>query len=87
MQLGFENKRKAMVAGGLGVVALLVFVFEILPMFTGPSSGTGSSAQAAAPVVAEHRVSAGASKSGKSAKKIKTESLDPTLQLDLRAKV
>ena len=84
MQLGLENKKKAIWAGGLGVVALLLFVFEILPMFSGAPSGSNSSAQAAAPITPFHSTS---SKGGKNAKKIKPETLDPTLQLQLLASV
>lgn len=82
MQLGFENKKKTMWAVVLGVLAVLAVAYEIIPMLTGPSS-PGSSAQAAAPVP---RVTARpARKLGKPAKKERTESLDPTLRLELLA--
>lgn len=82
MQLGLENKKKTMWAAALGVLAVLAVAYEIIPMLTGPSSPE-SSAQAAAPVP---RVTARpARKLGKPAKKEHTESLDPTLRLELLA--
>jgi len=83
VQLGLENKKKAIWAAVLGVVALLVFVWQFLPMFT-ESSAPNSSAQAAAPTTA---VKAPTSRSLKTkpAKKPKVENLDPTLRLDLLA--
>lgn len=84
MQLGFENKKKTVWAAVLGVLAVLAVAYEIIPMLTSPSS-PGSSAQAAAPVP---RVTARpARKLGKPAKAVKerSESLDPTLRLELLA--
>jgi len=82
VQLGLENKKKTMWAAALGVLAVVAVAYEIIPMLTGPSS-PGSSAQAAAPVP---RVTARpARKLGKPAKKERTESLDPTLRLELLA--
>ena len=81
MQLGFDNKKKTMWAAALGVVAILVLAYRVIfPMLSGPSSAD-SSAQAAAP--AAPRVSAHAAT--KLAKRPRTESLDPTLRLDLLA--
>ena len=69
-------------AAVLGVLAVLAVAYEIIPMLTGPSSPE-SSAQAAAPVP---RVTARpARKLGKPGKKERTESLDPTLRLELLA--
>ena len=51
MQLGLENKKKATWAAVLGVVALLFFAYEFIPLLL-PSSTPDSSAQAAAPVIA-----------------------------------
>ncbi len=82
MQLGLENKKKAIWAAALGVVALLVFVWQFLPMFT-ESSAPNSNPQAAGPTA----VKAPSSRSLKTkpVKKPKVENLDPTLRLDLLA--
>jgi hypothetical protein len=82
VKLGLENKKKAIWAAALGVIALLVFAYEFLPMFTESSAPT-SSAQAAAPT-AVRTPSSRASKT-KPARKVKVENLDPTLRLDLLA--
>jgi len=66
-------------AAVLGVLAVLAVLYEIVPMLTSPSS-PDSSAQAAAPVL---RVTGRpATKLGK---KIREETLDPTLRLELLA--
>jgi hypothetical protein len=81
VQLGLENKKKAIWAGSLGALALLLVVYEFAPMFSGSSAAASSSAAAEAPLAA-HRTSA---KNVKAAKKIRPETLDPTLQLQLLA--
>lgn len=81
MQTGFENKKKAMWATVLGALAIAVVAYQFIPMLVGPPTTPGSSAQAAAPTMP--RVSA--RPGGKSGKKAQTESLDPTLRLDLLA--
>jgi hypothetical protein len=81
VQLGLDNKKKTMWAAVLGALAVLAFSYKvILPMLTAPSS-PDSSAQAAAPAprVTGHP----ARKLGKKAPR--TESLDPTLRLELLA--
>ncbi|MGC1450520.1 MAG: hypothetical protein WA830_10820 [Candidatus Sulfotelmatobacter sp.] len=80
MQLGLENKKKAMWAAALGVLALLAMAYEFVPMFTG-SSEPASSAQAAAPLATRATARPGT----KPTKKLRAESLDPTLRLDLLA--
>lgn len=82
MQLGLENKKKTIWAAGLGVIALLVFAYEIVPLFSGAPE-TSSNAQAAAPAVP--RVTA--TRPGPKGKKQQQhlENLDPTLRLDLLA--
>lgn len=82
MQLGLENKKKAIWAAVLGVVAVLVFAYEFIPMLS-PSSTPDSSAQAAAPALTPSRAAVRAG--SRAAKKPKLESLDPTLRLDLLA--
>jgi hypothetical protein len=81
VQLGLENKKKTMWAAALGVIAVLVFLYEIVPLFTG-SSEPASSAQAAAPAPPP-RVTA--TRPGAKGKKQHLENLDPTLHLDLLA--
>jgi hypothetical protein len=86
VQLGLENKKKTLWAAGLGIVAVLVFAYEVVPFFTG-SSAPSSSAQAAAPTLTHTpppRV-AGGKAALKVGKKPMVESLDPTLRLDLLA--
>ena len=81
MQLGLENKKKATWAAVLGVLAVVAFAYEFIPMFT-ESSAPASNPQAAAPAAtprAQKRVTA------KPGKKAKPQSLDPTLRLDLLA--
>lgn len=82
MQLGFENKKKAMWAIALGVIAVVVFAYEVVPLFLGPSTQT-SDAQAAAPIVPPPTASRGGSKTSKKVPKV--DNLDPTLRLDLLA--
>ena len=87
MQLGLENKKKTMWAAALGIVAVLVFAYELIPLFTG-SPTPDSSAQAAAPTLSHTpppRAAGGkaALKLGK--KQPHLDSLDPTLRLDLLA--
>lgn len=87
MQLGLENKKKATWAAVLGVVAVLFFAYEFIPLLTTPST-PDSSAQAASPVIPAVKVPkpgvrVAAAKGSKKASKV--ESLDPTLKLDLLA--
>lgn len=84
MKLGLENKKKTIWAAALGVVAILVFAYEFIPMFT-ESSAPSSSAQAASPVL-PHTPPPRAGKAAlKVGKKTLVDSLDPTLRLDLLA--
>jgi hypothetical protein len=80
VQLGLENKKQTMWAAVLGIVAVVVLAYEVIPMFMGPST-QASSAEVAAPV-AEHAPSRPGTKNGK---KPRVENLDPTLRLDLLA--
>lgn len=82
MQLGLENKKKTIWAAVLGGIALVAVVYQFLPMFVGSSSSPDSSAQAAAPVATRVSATHGGSKTKL---KGRTESLDPTLRLDLLA--
>jgi len=81
VQLGLENKKKTIWAAVLGVIAVLVFAYEFVPMFT-ESSTPGTSAQAAAPSVLHTPTPRSKVKPGKQPK---VENLDPTLKLNLLA--
>lgn len=81
MQLGFENKKQTTWAAALGVVAILVLAYEVIPMFSG-SSVTASSVPAPAPVTQRALPPRIGTKPGKKPHK---ENLDPTLRLDLLA--
>jgi len=81
VQLGLENKRKATWAAVLGIVAVLVFAYEFIPMLT-ESSEPASNPQAASSTLAHRAQKHPGNKPGK---KPKVENLDPTLRLDLLA--
>jgi hypothetical protein len=82
VQLGLENKKKTIWAAVLGGIAVLVVAYQFLPIFFGSSSSPDSNAQAAAPI--PPRVSA-TRLGSRTRHKEPTESLDPTLRLDLLA--
>jgi hypothetical protein len=82
VQLGLENKKQTMWAAVLGVVAIAVLAYEVVPMFMGSSTATAST-EAAAPLPTATHVPP---RSGtKGSKKPRVENLDPTLRLDLLA--
>jgi hypothetical protein len=81
VQLGLENKKKLIWLAVLGPLAILVFAYEFIPMFTGSPSEAASSAQAAAPVPSTRAAARPVVKG----KKTRAENLDPTLRLDLLA--
>jgi hypothetical protein len=80
VQLGFENKKQTMWAAVLGVAAVLIVAYEVIPMFSG-SSVTASSVPAPPPA-AQHASARSGTKPGK---KPRVQNLDPTLRLDLLA--
>jgi hypothetical protein len=82
VQLGLENKKQTMWAAALGVVAIVVLAYEVVPMFMGSSTATASTEVAAPPPTSTH-VSARPGTKGN--KKPRVENLDPTLKLDLLA--
>lgn len=85
MKLGLENKKKTLWAAVLGILALILFAYEVIPLFTG-SSSPASSAQAAAPSLTHTPAGRPAGKAAlKLGKKPRVETLDPTLRLDLLA--
>jgi hypothetical protein len=82
MKLGAENRKTMAWALGLGAVAVIAIVYQVIPLFSGPSvtpvSASAPSVTAAPRTVPGPR--------GKGAlKKARGESLDPTLHLHLLA--
>lgn len=77
MQIGADNRKKVMWAGGLGVLALILVVYE----FFGSSSAPVTAAQPSA--TAPHSANTRRTRSGKD--KVVEPRLDPTLDLRLLA--
>jgi len=85
VQLGLDNKKQMKWAIVLGVLALIVCAYELIPLIGG-SSTPDSSAQAASPILPRPTASkTGTKASAKAGKKPAGEDLDPTLRLDLLA--
>ncbi len=80
MKLGFENKKQAMWAAILGIIAIAVLAYEGIPFFTGSSTSASSPTAVATGLSASH-----AQTRGGKGKKTRPENLDPTLRLDLLA--
>lgn len=82
MKLGAENRKTMAWALGLGAVAILALIYEVVPFFMGPSVTPVS----ASPPATSSGSRVTATQRGKnSSKKIRAENLDPTLQLKLLA--
>jgi len=82
VKLGTENRKTMAWALGLGAVAILAIIYEVVPLFMGPSITPVSASQPT--ISSTSRVTA--TQHGKtSSKKIRAENLDPTLQLKLLA--
>jgi hypothetical protein len=92
VQLGFESRKKAIAAGALGLVLVLVLVYEVM-QFSSPSAATAPVAPGANGLV---EPAAGSAKAGRAAprkgagvvaakKERLPQSLDPTLHLRLLA--
>jgi hypothetical protein len=82
VKLGTENRKTMAWALGLGVVAILAVVYEVVPLFMGPSITPVS----ASPLTTSSASRVTAMPRGKnSSKKLRAENLDPTLQLKLLA--
>lgn len=79
MKLGAENRKKTIWASVLGGLAILVALYEFVPMFTGGSSTAASYTPAPAASVAHTTAAIRPGKGGKKAQG--PPSLDPTLQL------
>jgi hypothetical protein len=82
VKLGTENRKTMAWALGLGAVAILAVVYEVVPMFMGSSVTPVSASQPA--LSSASRVTT-APHGKNSSKKIRAENLDPTLQLKLLA--
>jgi hypothetical protein len=82
VQLGKENKKKTIWAAVLVGIAALAVAYQLVPIFFSSSSSPDSNAQAAAPIAPRVSATHGGSKTRH---KDRTESLDPTLRLDLLA--
>jgi hypothetical protein len=80
VKLGAENKNTVAWALGLGVLAIVVVSYEVVPFFTGPDVTPVS---ASPPVSLASRAAVPHGKG--SHKKVRSESLDPTLHLQLLA--
>jgi hypothetical protein len=80
VKLGAENKNTVAWALGLGVLAIVVVSYEVVPFFTGPDVTPVS---ASPPVSLASRAAVPHGKG--SHKKVHAESLDPTLHLQLLA--
>jgi hypothetical protein len=82
VKLGTENRKTMAWALGLGAVAILAVVYEVVPLFMGSSVTPVSASQPALSTAS--RVTA-TPRGKNSSKKIHAENLDPTLQLKLLA--
>ena len=82
MQLGLENKKQTKWAIVLGVVAVLAIAYFVVPMFTGSTLATSSSAPVGVPPPGR-----APARGAKGKKAPRAENLDPTLRLDLLASV
>ncbi len=89
---GTENKRKTIIAGALGVLALLLVVFKLLPLFVGgdssvappPSTASSSASEPLAQTPAQSRpATTRTANRGRVGHLPTVNTLDPTIRLDL----
>jgi hypothetical protein len=81
VKLGTENRRNTILAGVLGVVAVLALAYQFIPSSSTIAS-TGSTGAVASPIsVLTHPASRRGSGSGAAKKERAPQSLDPTLHL------
>ena len=85
MKLGFEDKKKAIWASLLGVLALGVMAYELAPMFGGAPSTAASYTPPPASTAASHAPHSARTGRRDPKKAPAQENLDPTLQLNLLA--
>jgi hypothetical protein len=82
VKLGTENRRNTILAGVLGVVAVLALAYQFIPSSsTIASTGTSAGAVASPISVLTHPASRRGSGSGAAKKERAPQSLDPTLHL------
>ena len=82
MNLGTDNRKKTIWAAALGLLAILAFAYEIVPMFSGPG---GTPVSASQPLPTAKPQPAPRRGAGVARKVRGPASLDPTLRLDLLA--
>jgi hypothetical protein len=84
MKLGTESRSKTMIAAVLGLLTVIVLVYEFVPMFSGSSATPVSASQPLGTIAGPSRVTTrrGASPGKKAPAQA---NLDPTLQLQLLA--
>ena len=84
MKLGTDSRSKTVIAAALGVLTVVVVVYELVPMFSDSSANPVAASQPVAATLAPSRAPA-----RRGAPPVKkgpaTASLDPTLQLQLLA--
>jgi hypothetical protein len=80
VKLGTENRRNTILAGVLGVVAVLALAYQFIPSSSTIAS-TGSTGPAASPISALTHPGRRGSGSGAAKKERAPQSLDPTLHL------
>ena len=84
MKLGTENRSKTIIAAALGVLTMVVVVYELIPMFSGSSANPAAASEPVGVTANPSRPPARhGTTSGKKAPA--PASLDPTLQLQLLA--
>jgi len=84
VNLGTESRKKTIWAAVLGGVAVLLLLFQILPMLFGPSTTTSANTEPAAVPAARTAAQRRVNPAAKKTPAVK-ENLDPTLRLDLLA--
>ena len=81
MKLGTENRTKTIIAAALGVITILVVVYELVPMFSGSSATQVAASQ---PVLTATPPRTGARRGTAQGKKTPAQpNLDPALQLQM----
>lgn len=80
MKLGFENRKQATWAAVLGVIAIVVILYEVVPLFSGAPVAAVATSTPSAATPGTHPVSRAGSRYTKAHA---GENLDPTLQLQL----
>jgi len=82
VKLETDNRSKMLGGGGLGALALLVVVYELIPVLSSPATTSLANSQPAAQGPSRPSAIRGGPIA---AKKVRAENLDPTLRLELLA--